>query len=258
MKKPLLISFIVIIISIFLGLFLYSSYQYRSLNERYVQLVPGIEDRIVIVDVGDADRSDIAKKINQIAGCSPAVIGVDLFFKDFDRESPQDSMLLQSIQDSNCVLGAPNKGLGIHNVHKNFQKAALGVGFAELNQKEGYASDFYVYWDTPIRRDYHFAYVLANQYDSLAVKSYLNSLTGNNPDLLISRLTSQFKVFDSDEPLDCNLITDRIVIVGSLEPDDQFKTYARYHDDVDDDGPDMFGAIIIANQILMILDYVIQ
>lgn len=39
-----------------------------------------------------------------------------------------------------------------------------------------------------------------------------------------------------------------------LRPEDLFKTYARYHDEVDDEGPDMYGAVIVANQVLMILD----
>ena len=254
MKKTLLISFAAIL-AILLGFFLYTSIQYRSLNGRYVKLAPGLEKRVVIVDVGDADRSEIAQRIHEIAACDPAVIGVDLFFKDFKEEDPEDSLLLKSIRDAGCILGAPHKGLGFHNVHKIYQEAATGVGFAELNQKDGYVTDFYVYRDTPTRRNFHVAYVLTNQYDPNAAKEYLNSLDGNNPDLVISRLTKQLKIFKSDEPLDSNLVTNRMVIVGSLERDDQFRTYARYHDDEDTEGPDMYGAVIIANQVLMMLDF---
>jgi len=257
MKKTLLISF-GIIVTLVLGLFLYTSYQYRSLNDRSVQLVPGVEDRIVIVNVGDGDRGAIAQKINEIAACKPAVIGVDLFFRDFDHTDDGDAMLKKSILEANCILGAPNKGMGIHNVHKHFQEAALDVGYAEVNQKDGYVSDFYVYLDLPTRRDYHMAYLLANQFDSLAAKAYLNSLEGNKSDVVISRLTSQFKIFQSDEPLACELIRDRMVIVSYLGPEDQFRTYARYHDGFDGDGPDMYGVVIIANQVLMMLDMEIE
>ncbi len=253
MKKVLLLFFAAII-TIILGLFLYSNYQFRSLNDRFVQLVPGREGRIVLVDIGNSDRAAIARKIDEIAACNPLVIGVDLFFKDYDQDDPQDSVLLQSIREGKCILGAANKGIGIHNVHKHFREAALNVGYAELNQKEGFVSDFYVYWDSPTRRDYHMAYLMASQYDSLAASAFLASLEGNNPDVVISRLTSQFKIFRPNESLDCGMISDRMVILGYLGLEDQIKTYARYHDDVDAEGPDMYGAAIIANQVLMILD----
>ncbi|MEQ8555694.1 MAG: CHASE2 domain-containing protein [Cyclobacteriaceae bacterium] len=253
MKKAILLS-LGVLFTVLFGLFLYSNYQFRSLNDRFVQLVPGMEERIALIDIGNSDRAAIARKIVEIAACNPRVIGVDLFFKDYDKENFQDSVLLQSIREGKCILGAANKGIGIHNVHRRFREAALNVGYAELNQKKGLVSDFYVYSDSPTRRDYHMAYLMASQYDSLAASAFLASLEGNNPDVVISRLTSQFKIFQPDELLDCGMIRDRMVILGYLGPEDQFRTYTRYRDGIDDDGPDMYGAVIIANQVLMILD----
>ncbi|XOV92538.1 MAG: hypothetical protein ACFHWX_20320 [Bacteroidota bacterium] len=51
------------------------------------------------------------------------------------------------------------------------------------------------------------------------------------------------------------MVKDRIVILAYMGPtdEDKIKTYARFHDQSDAEGPDMYGAVIVANQVLMMI-----
>lgn len=255
MKKVILISFVAIL-TIILGLFFYTSNQFKSLNDRYVKLKPGKEERIVLVNVGDGDRKYFAEKILEISACHPKVMGVDLFFNAFSADSEADSLLLVSIEQSKCILGTMHGGMGTHGVHKRFLDAASGYGFAELDEIDGFVTEFQAFYDRVSKRDYHIAYELAKSYDSLAASDFIQSLSGQRSDVVISRLTDQFRIYDYQEAIDCDLVKDRIVILAYLGPtdEDKLQTYARYHDQVDAEGPDMYGAVIVANQVLMILD----
>ncbi|XOV92539.1 MAG: CHASE2 domain-containing protein [Bacteroidota bacterium] len=160
-------------------LFAVSMYKFQSLSDKYVKLKPGMEERIVMVNIGDGDRKYFAEKILEISACNPKVIGVDLFFNEFSFDSEADSLLKASIERSNCIIGTRHGGIGTHGVHKKFLDAASGYGYAELDADEDkYAVEFQVFYDGVSKTDYHFAYQLAKTYDSEAVLDFLQTISG--------------------------------------------------------------------------------
>ncbi|MFT6941110.1 MAG: hypothetical protein ACJASN_002607, partial [Cyclobacteriaceae bacterium] len=99
------------------------------------------------------------------------------------------------------------------------------------------------------------AYVIAKYINPVSASDFLKKMDTNQTDIVISKLSNQFKVFDFNQLINCEQLTDKVVIFGYLGPtnEDKFQTYARYHDNSDRKGPDMYGPIVIANQILMLL-----
>lgn len=254
MKKVLLSIGAIIIIS--LGVFyIITSKQYQELDSRYVNLEPGKEELITLVNVGNGDRKYIAEKINEVFQCNPKLIGIDLFFKEFSPEIEQDTLLLSSIQNSKPILATRHKGIGTQGVNKVFLNAALDYGYAELTAENGYVANFDVYRKKNSKKDLHFAYSIASNIDSNAANQFLKSLDGNVSDVVISKLSKQFEIFDFNEKINCEQIANKVVLFGYLGPTDEDKltTFARFHDDSDASGPDMYGPIVVANQILMIL-----
>lgn len=238
--------------------FLISSFfKIQSLDQRHVNIKPGKEERIVLVNLGNGDRAYIAERINEVATCNPSIIAIDFYFKQYSKENTEDSLLLASISNTDCILATRHKGIGTQGVDKNFLNASKNYGYAELNAVDGYVSNYEVFWDINGKKDYHFAYATANEIDPVQANRFINSLDGNISDIVISRLTSQFKIFDFEEKITCEDINDKIVLIGYIGPtlEDKLDTYAKYHDESDDKGPDMYGPVVVANQILMILDY---
>ncbi|MEQ8469863.1 MAG: CHASE2 domain-containing protein [Marinoscillum sp.] len=254
MKKVLVVIGIAIVLSLAV-FYLITSREYQRLDSRYVKLQPGKEELIVLVNVGNGDRKYIAEKINKVFQCNPKLIGIDLYFKEFSPEIEQDSLLLNSIQNSKPILATRHMGIGTQGVNKVFLNAALDHGYAELNAENGYVSNFDVFREMKSKKDFHFAYTMANKIDSIAASRFVNNLDGNNSDVVIRKLSDQFKIFDFNENINCEQITNKVVLFGYLGPTDEDKltTYARFHDDSDASGPDMYGPIVVANQILMIL-----
>ncbi|MEX1203133.1 MAG: CHASE2 domain-containing protein [Ferruginibacter sp.] len=65
---------------------------------------PSIDTSIVIVNIGEANRSDIASMIQSISTAKPAVIGVDILFNE-PKDLFSDSLLLTAFnKESNIVL----------------------------------------------------------------------------------------------------------------------------------------------------------
>ena len=64
-----------------------------------------LDDRIVIVNIDDADRAQIAGMMDVVNGSKPKAIGLDVEFKEA-REEASDAMLLQAIQRTPNMVGA--------------------------------------------------------------------------------------------------------------------------------------------------------
>lgn len=254
MKKVLIFIGIAIVVSLAV-FYLIASSKYQERDSRYVNLEPGEDELITLVNVGNGDRKYIAEKINEVLRCNPKLIAIDLFFKEFSPEIEQDTLLLSSITNSKPILATRHKGIATQGVNNVFLNAALDYGYAEVNVEDGYVATFDIFREKNSKKDFHFAYVVANKIDTTAATRFLRSLEGNISDVVISKLSSQFKIFDFNEVINCELIADRVVLFGYLGPDDEdrFTTYAKFHDDSDASGSDMYGPIVVANQIRMIL-----
>lgn len=64
-----------------------------------------LDDRIVIVNISDADRAQIAGILEVVSRSKPKAVGLDAEFKEA-RESATDEMLLQALQRTPNMVGA--------------------------------------------------------------------------------------------------------------------------------------------------------
>jgi len=99
---------------------------------------PSIDTSIVVVNIGEADRTAIASMIQSVSAAKPAVIGVDILFNE-PKDSFSDSLLLTAFNTDNKIVLAYNlkveddqvssSGFLYHNV--------ASKGFANFVGEEG-------------------------------------------------------------------------------------------------------------------------
>lgn len=230
---------------------------YNQLDERYVQLKTGKAEEIVLINLGNADRAAIAQTISRIGQCEPRLLVIDFLFREFNGDAA-DSALLRAIDKHRVLLPSKNGGQGTFGIDQNFQQAAADVGFTDIGiSKDGrnLVTDVNLYYDLNGRRDYHLAHKIVSRIDPVAAHNF--DMTVKNPivDVVITRLSSQFETLDYRDELICDILKDKLVIAGYLGPgdEDKFRTYATYRDDVEGSGKDMYGPVVLANQVLMVM-----
>jgi len=266
--RNIIIGIAVLLLSV-ISFFGYFIYKFERLEDRHIRLVEGEVNNIQLINLGEGDRAYIARVINQVNSCSPAVIALDITFATYDSTSINDSLLLTSISTSNTILAARYKMGTIYDVHSNFLDSAYDCGYAQVEvDEDNYVIDFSIYEkkykslyekNHGAKKIFHFAYKIANEFDSIAAAKYLKDTVHPRTPIVISRLTDQFNIHDyQDLDFPCDDLRGKIVILGYLGPtnEDKHTTYARYHTKkyYGTNEPDMYGPIIVANQILMILE----
>jgi CHASE2 domain-containing sensor protein len=261
MNKKLKVGLIVIasFLSVLIGVGYYYYTEYLGLINRYVDLRPGMEQSIVFVNVGEKNRGWIANRINEVYAFSPNVLAVDLFFKAYDPQKPEDSLLLNAISNSKAILGTNHNGESIVGVHEEYLAAASDYGFSTLRYTDSFVTHFPVFYRKNQEMQYSFAYQIAKSVDPKSADVYFKSLRGFEQELVLSRLGSQFDIIEVEEPVEESRVRNKVVIFGYVGPSDEDKktTYARYFMkdfDVTLHQPDTYGPVIVANEVLMILN----
>jgi CHASE2 domain-containing sensor protein len=230
-----------------------------------------LDSNIVIVNIGNLDRIGIANQIHKLSKYGPKVIGVDVFFREpWDKN--QDSILTNLITSSKNLiivnkLTNYNDDKGIYESElKSFYKLGeASVGYANLSEDigGGYKTirnfkPFALYKD---KIENAFSTEIVKKYDP---SSFRYLLDRNRQSELINYRGNYNKFFflDADEinsKPNLNFIKGKIVLLGfigtnsdTLSLEDKFFTplNARY---AGKSFPDMYGVVIHANIISMIL-----
>ncbi|THH39779.1 CHASE2 domain-containing protein [Neolewinella litorea] len=234
------------------------------------------ENRVVLVHVSKFDRSQIGELLDRIASQSPAVIGVDILFPE-PQEPAGDYVLAASIAaHRDLIVLAANllpfdaDRAGIPGIRTSDSLFSAGVESAYTNFLSG--TDYTIRLFSPFistlngERHDAFAVALARRYTPERVGK-LAWRRGDRP-LRINysgdyrgflRVDGQ-TVLDSDDPEALVVFRDRIVIVGfidSRQPDAPMED--RYFTPLNPTYtgrslPDMYGAVIHANIVSMLLD----
>lgn len=232
------------------------------------------ETRIALVHVENPSRKELAAMLERIAAYSPAVIGVDILFRG--KKDSLGDRKLQRVLDSipNVVLAA-NLGSYVDSL-RGIPEMVLSDSIFSTTPTSAY-TNFLAGGDKTVRmftpqlstldgREHEaFGVALARHYDEAAVNrllrrnnpaeridylgEYRSFLRKNGPDILTA----------SEEELSI-LLRDRIVMVGfadSQESDAPLED--RYFTPLNPvytgrSIPDMYGMVIHANIISMILD----
>ncbi|MCX6149253.1 MAG: CHASE2 domain-containing protein [Ignavibacteriales bacterium] len=230
------------------------------------------DEHIVIVNIGNLNRTEIANQINELAKYKPRVIGLDAFFiekKDWSDDSilaatissVKNLVIINKLLDYNSSIG---KYESILESNKIFQNAS--VGYANLPEdKKGSFRTIRTFKPKAYfkeRVNYSFAVKIVESYNKT---SFDHLLKRNNPieHINFKGNINKFYFLDSydiNERSNLHFIKDKIVLLGytgitlntpTLE--DIFFTplNERYAGKT---FPDMYGIVIHANIISMILN----
>ena len=255
---------------------------------------PPADDRIVLVNIGLLPRVAIAEQIRIINKYNPKVIGIDSFFPN-PKDPVQDSILAQALSEvDNLVMASKMLKPVIKENNFYFDSLKLSqpmfrhtanMAFANLVTGEGVQQEdvktcrsfnpTLPYKDTT---HYSFAVSLANEFDSAKTKRFVErgreqeyiNFKGNAMGA-ISNFAPTFFALDIPDVFNENfipeLIEDKIVILGFMGErfGDRYNIEDKYFTPLNTKyagrgEPDMYGAVIHANIISMILDedYVYQ
>lgn len=243
-----------------------------------------IDKRIVIVNIGNADRAGIAGLIEKTASYNPKIIGLDVTF-DGPRDPAADSLLSEVVKNTpnlvmaNQILYADKHSKMVENGF--FGPVSHKQGFVNMVTKDLQSIRMFLPFETVGGKKYKsFAVSLTEEYDSLAVRhlekrhkefeaiNYTRRLSRQGDDAVDA--DSKVKVKEHDqyqtvEPdvlmadaVDSSILKGKIVLLGYVNrnPDDVLdkkftpmnKRYAGKS------VPDMNGIVVHANIISMILD----
>jgi CHASE2 domain-containing sensor protein len=270
---------------------------------------PLVDTSIVVVNIGNLTRRQIAQQIQIVSKYKPRVIGFDGFFDC--RTGLRDTVNCPALKDTlgNLMLSEAIKEAGnvvlVTKLFQNdstlvergfedvadslrrsdpiFRDYALAEGFATLDTDAAFQDDvktcrsFTPQWYYDNKKIYAFSVQLAMAYDSVRTKAFLDrgnfreviSYRGNVFDIFgTTNYPQMFYTLDVEEVMTENfteeVIKDRIVIFGYLgqqlgDPSWSDKFYTPLNNKMaGKSNPDMFGVVVHANIVSMILhaDYI--
>lgn len=235
---------------------------------------------IVIVNVGYLNRIQIAKQLERIQKEAPKVIGIDLLFSE--SGNLEDDSLLTSViaKYNNCVL--VNQMADFNESTESFDSLAIPAihfkdrikyGFANLpssgDESRRTVRDFIPFALAGGDTVQSFATQIAGLFNPSTNKEIIER--GNNREQInyrrnISELGYYFINYDQalDTSIDLSVCKDKIVLLGFTGIDLQTKTFEDIfftplnQNYAGKSFPDMYGVVIHANIISMILadDYI--
>jgi CHASE2 domain-containing sensor protein len=224
-------------------------YYFTNKYNTYVRLAGEQNEEIVLINVGKADRTEIADLLLAIHAKKPAVIGLDVTFSEL-KEKVSDSLLAFAIKETKPVLCYQPKAL----TNAYFLKQA-SYGLAVI---EGKHASYVTNWRITAGTLNHFAYEVAHAYNQEKAISYKNSLDSKKLPIVIQYLQKDFEVLQYEEVADSTVsLKDKIVLIGYLGPsnEDKHMTYARY-EMKDPPAQDTYGVVLLANLVMMIINQV--
>ena len=229
-----------------------------------------IDRRIVIVNIGHLDRAELGFLIEKVNEYNPKVIGLDTYFEGPKELEPQkDSILKEAFRKTKNLVAVSVADTFDHHIkiRENY--------FDDVLQKRGYANlvgedvgtiRYYAPFEevdgqkypqitTAIVKEFnHAAYEkLEKRHKEVETINYTRS---------VNEEKKKYQVLDPDQlyndGVDSNMLRDKIVLLGyySEDPYDiedkkftpmNHKFYGKQH-------PDMFGIVVQANIISMVLD----
>ncbi|RVU00128.1 CHASE2 domain-containing protein [Mucilaginibacter limnophilus] len=222
----------------------------------------GIDKDIVVVNIGDAARPEIAAILSKVCAGKPKVAGLDVLL-EAPRGQEADSLLQSVIKaNNNIVLASRLTGEEDNEEYKSnhFATGTTAQGFANFaGEKYGVMRHFVPEREFDGRKVESFASEIVKKADKVAY----NELIGRDHKAEVinySRKAENFLVIDGAELLnnsDIEVFSNKIVLVGytSNDPNNILdKHYTPTNNIVTGRGvPDMNGVFIHANIVRMII-----
>jgi CHASE2 domain-containing sensor protein len=225
------------------------------------------DPRIVIINIGHADRESLAYLIEKTASMNPKVIGLDAYFEG-PKEPSKDSLLKAVFEKTkNLVVVSrinwEHHGKEGHFLEDYFYSSQAQTGFGNLTGEErGTIRQFSPYETIEDSVHYSFATMLIKNYSPTDFKR-LEKRHDHNEIIDYSRRTGQYLVIEGDDVLQGNVddsaFRGKIILLGYVNqnPDDiEDKIFTPMNEKYAGKSiPDMNGIVIHANIISMALDH---
>ena len=224
------------------------------------------ENRIVIVNIGHADREAIAYVIEKVSSMQPKVMGLDAFFEG-ERDPAKDSILRSVFQKTkNLVVVSrqvyEKKKDNINIIPDHFDSAYSLRGFGNFAAEEIGTVRYYAPFETVNHQKYpHFTSAIVKEYDSNAYHK-LEKRHKPYESINYARRVNQYMVKDLEsvmmDQVDTGFFKNKIVLFGyvNADPNDiEDKKFTPMNVKFAGKAiPDMNGVVVQANIISMILD----
>lgn len=208
---------------------------------------------IVLVNAGESDRCQMGELVQRISKCNPKVIGINFLFIG-EKDVNCDSTLRGSIIDSDKVVLVEGFENGNHvESNRKFTEAAFLTGLKGLIQSEdGITNQYYRLIDHRGKWELSFPFLLALQLNKNRAAELSSKVSPQEYPINFYHRIDEFKALDynADFSSNCNLLEEKIVIIGYLGPteEDTFQTPVT-----EKSSDRTYGTVILANIILDIL-----
>ncbi|ANQ50766.1 CHASE2 domain-containing protein [Flammeovirga yaeyamensis] len=236
------------------------------------------EPNVVLVNIGNLDRAGIAKQILRINQYKPKVIGIDATFVGPRPKNPAgDFMLAQALNQvgKSFVMATMPDNWNVETNEFDTLKLPYAPFAAKTDHAHVYTGiltdeefttwrDFPVYVDINGEREYALAVKLAEKFAPEKTKKFLER--GNEKETIFFKGNQKFyfklDIEDFNDPeKSFELVKDKIVLMGYMGDGyrdkhwdaDKFFTPLNKNS-VGRGYPDMYGVVVHANIISMILD----
>ncbi|MEO6613521.1 MAG: CHASE2 domain-containing protein [Chitinophagaceae bacterium] len=239
-----------------------------SYSKLHVGEEPKIDTRVVIINIDQANRGELAMMINKAATYHPKVMALDVLFEKAHDDPEQDSMINDAFaRNKNLVAAqrlAPSGPDGdTIRTHGDYIKTASQYAFVNFFQDSLSSIRYY----EPFEKDYQkklyksFAAQIIQIYDSTAYKK-LKSKGNHQTQINYSRrLNGYIHVHWQElmeDKFDSSFLEGKIVLFGYLSEEEtdilDKKFTPMNHRFYGKTVPDMNGIVIHANIISMALD----
>jgi CHASE2 domain-containing sensor protein len=234
------------------------------------------DNRITIVNIGDADRALLSMMIDKVAESNPKAMALDAIF--FDEKDPQkDSMLNETFKKHKNLIVASKLDLSGKDgdsikITGDYFKTASNYAYANFFNDELSTTRYFqpALTDYKGKRFESFSVAIAKVYDTEAYQKIASKV---NKDVLINytRTTRQYQTIQYDKILNDGVVdsafTGKIVLFGYLNYFDPSDPGYYNPNDIQDKKftpmnprfagktvPDMNGIVVHANILSMILD----
>ncbi len=237
----------------------FNSFSFLSSQKEYTDLYyqnlfdpSGIDDKMVLINIGGYQRGDISRLLNAVKACKPKLTILDLLFVG-EKDSLQDAQLLHSVADHGSI------------VLPHFDNSKFVVPWMQ-NQHVYFASNEFITDERGIVK-----YIDLGQHDSDYVLSQIASklITGESGDAGLKEINyfgnkESFLIFEASEFIDLDnpeSLSDKIFIIGYAGNTwsdltyhtDMFYTPINFSDNRLI-GPTTPGMVIHANVLKNVLD----
>ena len=233
-----------------------------------------VDTNIVIVNIGDLSRKELSEQIEVLNKFQPAVIGIDAFFES-PKDPENDSLLSAALSKCRHLVMVDkldkfdeqtNHFGALHSSLKNFSRYSSG-GYANLpNDDDVGFRTIREFRPKEIVKD-SVALSFSAKISGIYKKDALNKMLARNNHNEIINYRGNYNRFYfidtyqyTDPSADFSFIKDKIVLMGYMGPDLRTKTLedvfftplnVKY---AGKSFPDMYGIVIHANIISMILN----